>query len=128
MIQSALLVRNQTFHWPCSPSNGAEEAVPGLWHDEDINAFLFESDSRTDDNPEVFIVLQTSATHTPNKAQRTTKSKVGRHVVPDHSLIESKRKRNEWKKNPKNKWTKKGKTPDVLFSKTTTSECQTKVL
>lgn len=122
-IQSALLSRDQTFHWPCSQSNGAEGAVPGSWHDEDINAFLFESDSRTDDGTEVFIVLQTSATHTPNKEQRRTKSKVGRHALPDHSLIESERERKEWKKN---KWTKKGKTPDVPFSKTTASDCQAK--
>lgn len=117
--QSALLSRDQTFHWPCSQRNGAGEAVPGSWHVEDINAFPSESDSRSLPLPaerpttlRFFTVLLTPATQTPppNKEQRTTKSKVGSHAFPDHSLIEieSKRERNG-KKGGKTKQKQRGK-------------------
>lgn len=120
--QSALLSRDQTFHWPCSQRNGAGEAVPGSWHVEDINAFPSESDSRSLPRPTTlrfFTVLLTPATQTPpppNKEQRTTKSKVGSHAFPDHSLIEieSKRERNG-KKGGENKTKTKGQRKERLL-------------
>lgn len=79
--------------------NDAGEAVPGLWHVEELNAFTFEADSSSLPLPagqttalRFFIFLLTPANADPQ--ERATKSKTGRHASPDHSLIDSERGRN----------------------------------
>lgn len=104
--QSALLSMDQTFHWPCSQRNSAGEAVPRPWHVEDINAFLFESDSNSLPLPaeqnttlktdwhNAFLLFCWLQQHMPPvyKDWRKTKSKVGRHAIQFARMRERKGK------------------------------------